>query len=43
MARRRIGQEDLFARPAPRSAASLSEIAAHFGWTEIDQTPRTTR
>jgi hypothetical protein len=27
MARRRIGQEDLIARPAPRTASSLTEIA----------------
>jgi IS5 family transposase len=33
MARRRIGQEDLIARPEPRSASSLSELA---NWREID-------
>ncbi|MCC7280891.1 MAG: hypothetical protein IT556_00835 [Acetobacteraceae bacterium] len=28
MARRRIGQEDLMARPEPRGASSLSELSA---------------
>jgi IS5 family transposase len=36
MARRRIGQEDLIARPEPRSASSLSELAALLDWREID-------
>jgi hypothetical protein len=29
MARRRIGQENLLARPAPRSASSLTELAVN--------------
>jgi transposase, IS5 family len=37
MARRRIGQEDLIARPEPRSASSLSELAALLDWGEIDR------
>jgi IS5 family transposase len=37
MARRRIGQEDLIARPEPRSASSLSELAALLDWAEIDR------
>jgi IS5 family transposase len=37
MARRRIGQEDLIVRPEPRTAASLSEIAALLDWAEIDR------
>ena len=37
MARRRIGQEDLIARPEPRAAASLSELAALLDWAEIDR------
>lgn len=36
MARRRIGQEDLIARPEPRSP-SLTELAALLDWTEIDR------
>ena len=32
MARRRIGQEDLIARPEPRAASSLSELAALLDW-----------
>src|SRR3712207_2265997 len=37
MARRRIGQEDLVARPEPRAASSLSELAALLDWREIDR------
>ena len=37
MARRRIGQEDLIARPEPRAAASLAELAALLDWAEIDR------
>lgn len=37
MARRRIGQEDLIARPEPRAASSLTELAALLDWTEIDR------
>ncbi|MEO3470216.1 IS5 family transposase [Roseomonas sp. CAU 1739] len=37
MARRRIGQEDLIARREPRSASSLSELAALLDWREIDR------
>ncbi len=37
MARRRIGQEDLIARPEPRAASSLSELAALLDWNEIDR------
>jgi IS5 family transposase len=37
MARRRIGQEDLIARPEPRAASSLSELAALLDWHEIDR------
>src|SRR5215211_5613398 len=37
MARRRIGQEDLIARPEPRGAASLAELAALLDWAEIDR------
>ncbi|MBR0681063.1 transposase [Roseomonas eburnea] len=37
MARRRIGQEELVARPEARSASSLSELAAMLGWREIDR------
>jgi len=37
MARRRIGQEDLIARPEPRTASSLIEIAALLDWAEIDR------
>jgi transposase, IS5 family len=37
MARRRIGQEDLIARPEPRAAASLAELAALIDWGEIDR------
>jgi transposase, IS5 family len=37
MARRRIGQEDLIARPEPRSASLLAELAALLDWAEIDR------
>ncbi len=37
MARRRIGQGDLVARPERRTAASLSAIAALLDWAEIDR------
>jgi IS5 family transposase len=37
MARRRIGQEDLIARPEPRAASSLSELSALLDWVEIDR------
>src|SRR5919107_1182817 len=37
MARRRIGQEDLIARPEPRAASSLAELAALLDWTEVDR------
>ena len=37
MARRRIGQEDLIARPEPRSASSLAELDALLDWAEIDR------
>ena len=37
MARRRIGQADLIARPEPRAAASLSELGALLDWTEVDR------
>jgi transposase, IS5 family len=37
MARRRIGQEDLIARPEPRSASSLTQLAALLDWQEIDR------
>jgi IS5 family transposase len=37
MARRRIGQEDLIAGLEPRTASSLTEIAALLDWAEIDQ------
>lgn len=37
MARRRIGQEDLIARPDPGTASSLTKIAALLDWTEIDR------
>ena len=37
MARRRIGQEDLVARPEPRAASSLSELAALLDWHGIDR------
>src|SRR5215213_2265940 len=37
MARRRIGQEDLIARPEPRAASSLAELAALLDWGEIDR------
>jgi IS5 family transposase len=37
MARRRIGQEGLIARPEPRATASLSEIGVLLDWTEIDR------
>ena len=36
MARRRIGQEDLIARPEPRTALPLLELAALLDWAEID-------
>ncbi|MFC7544579.1 hypothetical protein ACFQU2_41440 [Siccirubricoccus deserti] len=35
MARRRIGQEDLVARPGPRAASSLADLAALIDWAEI--------
>ena len=38
MARRRIGQADLIARPEPRAAASLTELGALLEWTGIDRT-----
>ena len=37
MARRRIGQEDLVARPEPRAASSLAELAGLLDWHEIDR------
>ncbi len=37
MARRRIGQEDLIARPEPRAASSLADLAALLDWAEIDR------
>src|SRR5688500_14249198 len=37
MARRRIGQEDLIARPEPKAAASLSGLAALLDWAAIDR------
>ena len=37
MARRRIGKEDLIARPEPRAASSLAELAALLDWAEIDR------
>ncbi|HEX6010552.1 MAG TPA: IS5 family transposase [Geminicoccaceae bacterium] len=37
MARRRIGQEDLIARPEARAASSLSELSALLDWAEIDR------
>jgi IS5 family transposase len=37
MARRRIGQEDLIARPEPRVALPLLELAAGLDWAEIDR------
>jgi IS5 family transposase len=37
MAHRRIGQEDLIARPEPRAASSLAKLAALLDWTEIDR------
>jgi IS5 family transposase len=37
MARRRIGQEDLIARPEPRAASSLVGLAALLDWAEIDR------
>lgn len=37
MARRRIGQEDLIARPEARTASPLTRIAALLDWTEIDR------
>ena len=37
MARRRIGQEDLIARPEPRTSSSLTEMAALLEWAEIDR------
>jgi transposase, IS5 family len=37
MARRRIGQKDLVARPEPRAASSLAELAALLDWHEIDR------
>jgi transposase, IS5 family len=37
MARRRIGQEDLIARPEPKAASSLSELAALLDRAAIDR------
>jgi len=37
MARRRIGQEELIARPEPRAASSVSELSALLDWVEIDR------
>ncbi len=37
MARRRIGQENLIARPEPRAAASLAELATLLDWHGIDR------
>jgi IS5 family transposase len=37
MARRRIGQADLIARPELRAASSLSELGALLDWHEIDR------
>ena len=37
MARRRIGREDLIARPEPRPASSLLELAALPDWSGIDR------
>ncbi|HEX6016426.1 MAG TPA: IS5 family transposase [Geminicoccaceae bacterium] len=37
MARRRIGQEDLIARPEPRAASSLADLAALLDWAGIDR------
>ena len=37
MARRRIGQEDLSARPEPRAALPLLELAALLDWAEMDR------
>jgi IS5 family transposase len=37
MARRRIGQEDLIARPEARTTSSLAEIAALLDWAEVDR------
>ena len=37
MTRRRIGQEDLIARPEPRAASSLADLAALLDWAEIDR------
>ena len=37
MARRRIEQEDFVARPEPRAASSLSELAALLDWAEVDR------
>ena len=37
MARRRIGQEDFVARPEPRAASPLSDLAALLDWAEIDR------
>jgi IS5 family transposase len=37
MTRRRIGQEDLVARPEPRTALLLMELAALLDWAEIDR------
>jgi hypothetical protein len=37
MARRRIGQEDLIARPGPRAAPPLLELVALLDWAEIDR------
>ena len=37
MAQRRIGQEDFFARPEPRAASLLAELAGLLDWGEIDR------
>ena len=37
MARRRIGQEDVIARPEPQAASPLAKLAALLDWTEIDR------
>ena len=37
MARRQIGQEDLIARPEPRTASPLTELNALLDWGEINR------
>ena len=37
MARRRIGQEQILARPEPRSGATLQRLAALIDWGPIDR------